>query len=107
MKTPINKKKRDMRYLHQLICSTPLAFHFCRCEEACDDLTSALQYLKTFHRKPEKVSCLYEKLNMGALYEWFTPRGKLKPHLKEAIAKGITSIPTHLSILETRLELKY
>jgi hypothetical protein len=59
--------------------------------------------LKTFHRKPEEVSCLYEKLNKGAFYEWFTPRGKLKPHLKEAIAKGIASIPTHFSILETRL----
>jgi len=43
---------------------------------------------------------------MGAFYEWFTPRGKLKPHLKEVITKGIASIPTCFSILETRLELK-
>lgn len=95
-----------MRYLHQLICTTPLAFHFCRCEEACDDFTNAFHHSKTFHRKPKEVSCLYEKLNMGAFYEWFTPRGKLKPHLKEAIAKGIASIPTHFSILETRLNWK-
>ncbi len=47
-----------------------------------------------------------EKLNRGALYERFTLRGRLKPHLKEAIEKGITSIPTHFSILEIRLELK-
>jgi len=49
---------------------------------------------------------MYKKVGMGAFYEWFTARGKLKPHLKEAIAKGIASIPTHFSILETRLELK-
>jgi hypothetical protein len=47
------------------------------------DFTSAFHYLKTFHRKPGKVSGPYEKLSRGSLYEWFTPRGKLKPHLKE------------------------
>jgi hypothetical protein len=30
-----------------------------------------------------------------------------KPHFKEAIAKGIVSIPTHFLILKTRLELEY
>jgi hypothetical protein len=48
-----------------------------------------------------------EKLNRGSLYEWFTPRGELKPHVK-VVEKKITSITIekHFSILETRLELK-
>jgi hypothetical protein len=49
---------------------------------------------------------IYEKLSKGSLYEWFTPRGELKPHLKEVITKGTTSNLTHFPIFETRLELK-
>jgi hypothetical protein len=49
---------------------------------------------------------IYENLSKGSLYEWFTPRGDLKPHLKEVIAKGIAYNLTHFSIFETRLELK-
>jgi hypothetical protein len=45
-------------------------------------------------------------LSRGPLYEWFTPRGKLKPHLKKVIARGTTSFLTHFSILEIRPELK-
>jgi hypothetical protein len=70
------------------------------------DLTNVLHDLKTFHRKLGEVSGPYEKLNRGSLYEWFTPRRELKPHLKEAIARRTTSIPTHFSILETRPKLK-
>jgi hypothetical protein len=39
-------------------------------------------------------------------YEWFTPKGRLKPHLKEVITRGTTSFLTHFSILETRPESK-
>jgi hypothetical protein len=49
---------------------------------------------------------IYEKLSKGSLYEWFTPRGELKAHLKKIITKGIAFNLTHFSILETRLELK-
>jgi hypothetical protein len=70
------------------------------------DLTIALHYLKTFHRKPREVNGPYEKLSRGSLYEWFTPRKELKPHLKKAIARGTASIPTHFSILETIPKLK-
>jgi hypothetical protein len=45
-------------------------------------------------------------LNRGPLYEWFTPRGKLKPHLKEVIARRTTSFLTHFSILKTKPNLK-
>jgi hypothetical protein len=72
------------------------------------DLIGALHYLKTFHRKPIEVGGPYEKLNRGSLYEWFTPRGELKPHVKVVVEKGTTStiIEKHFSIFETRLELK-
>jgi hypothetical protein len=72
------------------------------------DLTSVFHYLKTLHRKQGEVSgqYIYEKVNKGSFYEWFTPKGKLKPHLKEIITKGIASNLTHFSILETRLKLK-
>jgi hypothetical protein len=70
------------------------------------DLTTAFHYLKTFHRKPREVNGPYEKLSRGSLYEWFTLRKKLKPHLKKTIARGTTPIPTHFSILETRPKLK-
>jgi hypothetical protein len=56
------------------------------------DLMSALHYLKTFHRKPREFSGPYEKLNKGSLYEWFTLRGELKPHVKIVVEKGTTSI---------------
>jgi hypothetical protein len=45
-------------------------------------------------------------LSRTLLYEWVTPRGKLKPHLKKVIAIRGTSFLTHFSILETRPELK-
>ncbi len=70
------------------------------------DFTNIFHYLKTFHRKPGKVSGPCENLSGGSLYEWFTPRGKFKPHLKEAITRGIASFPTHFSILETKPKLK-
>jgi hypothetical protein len=71
------------------------------------DLTSALHYLKTFHRKLGEDSGPYEKLSRGSLYEWFTPRGELKPHVKVVVEKGTSiTIEKHFSILETRLELK-
>jgi len=72
------------------------------------DLTGALHYLKTFHRKPGEVSGTYEKLSRGSLYEWFTPRGELKPHVKIVVEKGTTAtiIEKHFSILETRPKLK-
>ncbi len=70
------------------------------------DFTNVLHYLKTFHRKPGKVNGPYENLNGRSLYEWFTPRGKLKPHLKKTITRGIASFPTHFSILETKPKLK-
>jgi len=72
------------------------------------DLTGALHYLKTFHRKPKEVSGPYEKLSKGYLYEWFTPRRKLKPHVKVVIKKRTTSTTAkkHFSIFETRLKLK-
>ncbi len=72
------------------------------------DLTCALHYLKTFHRKPGKGSGPYEKLSKGSLYEWFTPRGKLKPHVKVVVKKRTypLSQKKHFSILKIRLELK-
>jgi hypothetical protein len=72
------------------------------------DLIGALHYLKTFHRKSIKVGGPYEKLNRGSLYEWFTPKGKLKPQVKVVVEKGTTStiIEKHFSIFKTRLELK-
>jgi len=72
------------------------------------DLIRVLHYLKTFHRKLGKVSVPYEKLSKGSLYEWFTPKGKLKPHVKVVVEKVTTStiIEKQISILETRLELK-
>ncbi len=72
------------------------------------DLTSALHYLKTFHRKPREFSGPYEKLNKGSLYEWFTLRGELKPHVKVVVEKGTTSIVVekHFSILETKPKLR-
>jgi hypothetical protein len=41
------------------------------------------------------------------LYEWFTLRGELKPHVK-VVEKGTTSILVgkHFSILETKPKLK-
>jgi len=74
----------------------------------CGDLTIALHYLKTFHRKPWKVSGPYEKLNRRFLYEWFTLRSELKPHVKVVVKKGRTSIlvEKHFSILETKPKLK-
>jgi hypothetical protein len=59
-------------------------------------LTNAFHYLKTFHRKPREVSGPYEKLKKGSLYEWFTPRGKLIPHLKKTIARRTTSFQVHI-----------
>lgn len=58
------------------------------------DFTTALHYLKTFHRKPRKVNGPYEKLSKGSFYEWFTPRKELKPDLKKAIARGTASTHT-------------
>jgi hypothetical protein len=60
-----------------------------------DDFIGVFCYLKTFHRKIRKVSGLYEKLRWGSIYKWFTPKGKLEPHLNKAITRGITSIPIH------------
>jgi hypothetical protein len=46
-------------------------------------------------------------LSKGFLYEWFTPRRELKPHLKKSIARRTISFyGTHISILETRPKLK-
>jgi hypothetical protein len=72
------------------------------------DFTSALHYLKTFHRKLGKISGPYEKWNRGSLYEWFTLRRELKPHVKVVVKKGTTSIVVekHFSILETKPKLK-
>ncbi len=72
------------------------------------DLTRVLHYLKTFHKKLGKVSVPYEKLSRGSLYEWFTPKGKLKPHVKVVIEKvtASTIIEKQISFLETRPELK-
>jgi hypothetical protein len=73
-----------------------------------DDLTRVFHYLKTFHRKLGKVGVPYEKLSRGSLYEWFTPKGKLKPHVKVVMEKvtASTIIKKQISILETRPELK-
>jgi hypothetical protein len=70
------------------------------------NLTSVLHYLKTFHRKPGKVSGSYEKLSKGSLYEWFTPRRKLKPHVKVVVKKRTSPLlqKKHFSILKTRIE---
>jgi hypothetical protein len=51
------------------------------------NLTSVLHYLKTFHKKPKEVSGPHDKLNRGSLYEWFTPRREIKPHLKKCHTK--------------------
>jgi len=67
-----------------------------------------LHYLKTFHKKPKEVSGPYDKLNRGFLYEWFTPRREIKPHLKNVIQKRTTFLASkiHFSILETKPKLK-
>jgi hypothetical protein len=72
------------------------------------NLTSVLQYLKTFHKKPGEINGPYDKLSIGFFYEWFTPKGEIKPHLKSAIKKGTTFMTTkiHFSILETKPKLK-
>jgi hypothetical protein len=46
-----------------------------------------LQYLKTFHKKLGEINGPYDKLSRGFFYEWFTPKGEIKPHLKRAIKK--------------------
>jgi hypothetical protein len=56
------------------------------------NLINAFHSLKTFHKKLGEVNGTYDKLNRGSLYKWFTPRGEIKPHLKNAIKKGIISI---------------
>jgi hypothetical protein len=56
------------------------------------NLINAFHYLKTFHKKLGEVNGTYDKLNKGSLYKWFTPRREIKPHLKNAIKKGITSM---------------
>jgi hypothetical protein len=56
------------------------------------NLINAFPYLKTFHKKLRKVNGTYDKLSRGFLYKWFTPRGEIKPHLKNAIEKGIASM---------------
>ncbi len=63
-----------------------------------------IHYLKTFHRKPREVSGPYEKLNKGSMYEWFTRRGELKPHVKIVVEKRTTSIAAekHFFIFEIR-----
>jgi hypothetical protein len=88
-----------------LVCATLLAFHFFFGEKH-GDLTNVFHYLKTFHKKLGKVNGPYENLSRGSRYEWFTPRGELKPHLKEVIARGIVSFPRHFSIVETKPKLK-
>jgi hypothetical protein len=55
------------------------------------DLIGAFHYLKTFHRKSGGVNGPYEKLSRRYLYEWFTPRRELKPHVKVDVEKGTTS----------------
>jgi hypothetical protein len=72
------------------------------------DPTGVLHYLKTFHRKLGEVSGPYEKLSRGFLYEWFTPKGELKPHVNVVVQKvtASTVIEKHFSNLETRPELK-
>jgi hypothetical protein len=72
------------------------------------DFIGALHYLKTFHRKLREISGPYEELSRRSLYEWFTPRGELKPHVKVVVEKGTASIAAkkHFSILETRPKLK-
>jgi hypothetical protein len=72
------------------------------------DLIGAFNCLKTFHRKPGEVNGPYEKLSRRSLYEWFTPRKELKPHVKVVVKNGIASTVTkkHFSILETRPKLK-
>ncbi len=68
------------------------------------DLTSVLHYLKTFHNKIGEVSGPYENLSRKSLYEWFTPRREIKPHMKIVVEKGTTSIVAkkHFLILEIR-----
>jgi hypothetical protein len=56
------------------------------------NLINALHYLKTFHKKLRKINGTYDKLSRGSFYKWFTPRGEIKPHLKNAIDKGIASM---------------
>jgi hypothetical protein len=72
------------------------------------DFTSVFHYLKTFHRKLREVSSPYEKLSRRSLYEWFTPKGELKPHVK-VVEKRTTStvVEKHFSILKRKPKLKY
>jgi hypothetical protein len=69
---------------------------------------SAIHYLKIFHKKPREVNGPYDKLIISSLYEWFTPRREIKPHLKSVIEKGLTSMASniHFSILEIKPKLK-
>jgi hypothetical protein len=53
------------------------------------NLINALHYSKTFHKKLGEVNGTYDKLSRGSLYKWFTSRGEIKPHLKNAIEKWI------------------
>jgi hypothetical protein len=53
---------------------------------------NVLHYLKTFHKKTREINGPSDKLSRGSFYEWFTPRGEIKPHLKSAIEKGTTSM---------------
>jgi len=72
------------------------------------DLIGAFHYLETFHRKLGEVSGPYEKLSRQSVYEWFTPKGELKPHVNVVVEKGTTSIVVEkrFSIFETRPKLK-
>jgi hypothetical protein len=53
---------------------------------------NAFHYLKIFYKNLVEVNGAYDKLSKGSLYKWFTPRGEIKPHFKNAIEKGIASM---------------
>ncbi len=45
-------------------------------------LTSALHYLKTFHKKLGEVNGPQDTLSRGSLYDWFTLRKEIKTSKK-------------------------
>jgi len=64
------------------------------------DLPGAFHHLKTFHKKSGKVSGPYEKLNRRYFYEWFTPIGELKLHVKVVVEKMIASTTVEKNIFQ-------
>jgi hypothetical protein len=67
-------------------------------------LTTILQYLHAFHKKPRDHSSPFDKLFRSSLRWWFMSDGKFKLGVKKSIKRGkaFIIIEKHISILDQR-----